>query len=234
MIQVKVCGLTRRDDALHAVEYGADAVGFVFAPRSRRRADPLTVADIVADLPSEIVTVGVFQDQPLVEVREYMAGCGLHVAQLHGTEDLAYMRALGLPVLKAFAPRSPSDVQRLPLFAGQSVFLLDGVDPDGASGGTGHTTDWTSAAAANARGRVVLAGGLTPGNVGEAVRTARPWAVDAASGTEVEPGRKDPRAVRRFVLEAHRAVVDFEESPALSGDKSHDAWGDLVLPRADG
>jgi phosphoribosylanthranilate isomerase len=235
-VRVKVCGLTSRDDALYAVEYGADALGFVFAPHSRRRADPEVVAGIVAELPPEVTAIGVFQDQPVATVRECMLGCGLHVAQLHGDEDLAYLRALAAPLLKAVGVATRVDLARLDDFPGLTTFLLDAVvasSPAGRSppgsygrpaGGTGRTFDWCLAAAARERARIVLAGGLTPENVAEGVRVARPWGVDAATGTERGPGRKDLRSLRRFIREAHRAAV--EAGLEVGPDPAGVGWGD--------
>ncbi|NOY43944.1 MAG: phosphoribosylanthranilate isomerase [Deltaproteobacteria bacterium] len=198
--RVKVCGLTRRDDALLAADLGADALGFVFAPGTKRPVDPEVVARVVEELPPFVAAVGVFRNQPVNEVRRLVRGCGLHLAQLHGDEDPAYIRALGLPVLKAVGIVGPADLDRLGRYPGLTAFLLDA-----PGGGTGRTIDWGLAREARRYGRIVLAGGLTPENVAEAIRTVRPWAVDAASGTEARPGVKDPDRLRRF-LEAVRAA----------------------------
>jgi len=195
--RVKICGLTRREDVLYAVEAGADAVGFVFGPRSRRRADPETVASIVADLPPFVTAVGVFQNQPLEEVREIMARCRLGLAQLHGSEDLAYAQALGAPFLKAVSLSCREDLAELRRFPGAGAFLLDT-----GTGGTGRSFDWAWAVEAQRVARIVLAGGLTPDNVAAAVRQVRPWAVDCCSGTEAIAGVKDPEKVRRFIAGA--------------------------------
>ena len=197
--KVKICGLTRREDALYAAEAGADALGFVFGPRSRRRVDPETVAPIVAELPPFVTAVGVFQDQPLAEVQGIVASCGLGLAQLHGGEDLAYAQALGLPFLKAVSLSCREDLGELGRFPGTRAFLLDT-----GTGGTGRTFDWDWAVEARRFGRIILAGGLTPENVGDAVRRVRPWAVDCCSGTEVSPGVKDLERVRSFVERAKR------------------------------
>lgn len=198
--KVKICGLTRRDDALWAAEAGADALGFVFAPQSRRRADPETVARTVGELPPFVTAVGVFQNQPLEEVRGVVRGCGLGLAQLHGAEDAAYVAALGVPVLKAMGLGRREDLALLDAYPGLSAFLLDA-----PVGGSGQTFDWGWAAEASRRARIVLAGGLTPDNVAEAVRRVRPWAVDTCSGTEASPGLKDPEKVRLFVERAKGA-----------------------------
>ncbi|MEW6487844.1 MAG: phosphoribosylanthranilate isomerase [Thermodesulfobacteriota bacterium] len=198
--RVKICGLTRRDDALWAAEAGADALGFVFAPRSRRRADPEVVARSVGELPPFVTAVGVFQDQPMEEVRRVVRECGLGLAQLHGAEDAAYVAALGVPVLKAVGLGRREDLALLDAYSGLSAFLLDA-----PAGGSGQTFDWEWAVEAGRRARIVLAGGLTPDNVAEAVRRVRPWAADTCSGTEASPGLKDPEKVRRFVERAKKA-----------------------------
>jgi len=220
--RVKICGLTRRDDALRAVEAGADALGFVFALRSRRKADPAMVARIVAELPSTVTTVGVFQDQPLEVVRGTMLHCGLDVAQLHGAENAAYMEGLALPVLKAVGLLGPDDLRSLAGYRSLGVVLLDSAVVESAedgrrrtvTGGTGTTFDWAWAASARRFARIVLSGGLRPENVAQAVRVARPWAVDVASGTESRPGRKDPDKLRSFIGQAKRAGAELEEPAA--------------------
>ena len=201
--RVKVCGLVRRDDALRAADLGADALGFVFAPGSRRRADPERVARIVEELPPFVVAVGVFRDQPVDEVRAVARACRLDLVQLHGSEAMAYIRELGLPVLKAFGVGPGWDPEALEPYRALGAFLLDA-----PGGGTGRTIPWEAARRARVYGRVVLAGGLHAGNVAEAVRFARPWAVDAASGTEAAPGIKDPVKLAAFL----RAVREADDS----------------------
>ncbi len=241
MTRVKICGLTRRDDALRAVEAGADALGFVFAPRSRRKADPAAVARIVAELPSTVTTVGVFQDQPLEVVRATMLHCGLDVAQLHGEEDASYMESLALPALKAIGLICPGDLRSLVGYRSLGVILLDSARVEQAedghrrvvTGGTGASFDWTWVASARGVARIVLSGGLTPDNVAEAVRVARPWAVDVASGTESRPGRKDPDRLRSFIgqakggeAESQRQGVPLEaETAATAGAVA--GWGHI-------
>jgi len=246
MTRVKICGLTNRDDALRAVECGADALGFVFAPCSRRRADPPTVARIVGDVPEGVTTVGVFQDQPIDVVRDIMLSCRLDVAQLHGSEDNTYMERLALPVLKAVGLLGPQDLVSLADYQTPGIFLLDAahveMSADGGrltvTGGTGASFDWSWAASARRFGRIVLSGGLRPDNVAEAVMTARPWAVDTASGTECEPGRKDPEKLRSFVQRAKKSGAELSEgevspgvgSPGLVDGGS--SWGCIVRTRA--
>lgn len=200
MTRVKICGLTNFKDALGAAEAGADALGFVFAERSRRRADVEAVASFAGDLPPLITLVGVFQDQPLSYVREIMGKCGLHVAQLHGNENARYLAELGHATLKAVSLSCDSDLEKLKGFPLARAFLLDS-----GSGGSGQTFDWALAAKAKTFGRVVLAGGLTPENVAEAVCRVRPWAVDTAGGVEASPGIKDMDKVMRFIHAAKTA-----------------------------
>lgn len=200
MTRVKICGLTNLADALGAAEAGADALGFVFAERSRRRADPETVASFSRKLPPLVTLVGVFQDQPISYVREVMSKCGLHVAQLHGNESARYIEELGYPVLKAISISTAADLERLKGFPEAGGFLLDS-----GAGGTGVAFDWTLAAQAKKYGRIVLAGGLTPENVAEAVLRVRPWAVDTAGGVEASPGIKDMDKVIRFIHGAKTA-----------------------------
>ncbi|MFU8857964.1 MAG: phosphoribosylanthranilate isomerase [Deferrisomatales bacterium] len=196
-VRVKICGLTRREDALRAAELGADALGFVFAPGSRRRADPEVAARAMEELPPFVTAVGVFRDQPPAEVRRLVRECGLGLAQLHGGEDLSYLRQLEVPFLKAVSLNRAEDLALLERYPGVRTVLLDT-----GEGGTGRTFDWAWAVEACRSRRVVLAGGLTPENVAEAVRRVGPWAVDCCSGTEESPGVKDPERVRQFIRRA--------------------------------
>lgn len=207
MTRVKICGLTRKEDALAAADLGADALGFVFAPTSKRRADPEGVSAIVAALPPFVTAVGVFQNQPLEEVRGIMAHCGLALAQLHGAEDKDYIAALGLPVLKALSMAGEDDLRKLDLYPSLSTVLLDS-----SSGGSGMTFDWSLARLAAARKRIILAGGLNPDNVGEAVVSARPWGVDVAGGVEASPGVKDLAKLKRFFESVRAADARLERA----------------------
>lgn len=207
MTRVKICGLTRRDDALAAAEWGADALGFVFAERSKRRADPDAVARIVEEVPPFVTLVGVFQDQPLSEVRRIMAVTGLHVAQLHGRESPEFLDGLGCPVLKAVSIGSEADLEILKHYPRRTSFLLDS-----GPGGSGRTFDWAWARMAMRHWRIVLAGGLTPENVAEAVRAVHPWAVDTASGVESAPGVKDARRMHEFIRNVREVDRTLERS----------------------
>jgi phosphoribosylanthranilate isomerase len=208
---VKICGITSEEDALLAVAMGADAVGFVFAPSTRQVSAALT-RDIVRRLPPEVLTVGVFRDDAPSRVVQVCQQTGLKAAQLHGhesVEDTHIVKGgVGL-VIKGFAAGSPM-LDRLVDFKADAV-LIDAPRP-----GAGEVFDWTLAEGLPSRGRIVLAGGLTPANVADAVVRVRPWGVDVSSGVEVAPGRKDPVKVRAFVHEAKRAEV-----PAYQGDDEH-------------
>jgi phosphoribosylanthranilate isomerase len=198
MVRVKVCGITRVEDALEAVAAGADALGFVFA-QSPRRITPETVRKIVDQLPPFVTTVGVFVDEEETVIRKTRAYCGLHMVQLHGEEPESMARSLGPGVIKALRVGTGSvvDADCYPT----STLLLDTMCP-GSAGGTGVTFDWKLAVEPAATRPVVLAGGLTPQNVEQAVLEVGPYAVDVSSGVESEPGRKDPQKLAKFVRRA--------------------------------
>jgi phosphoribosylanthranilate isomerase len=204
---VKICGITNEQDALLAVAMGADAVGFVFAPSSRQVAAG-RVAEIVRRLPPETMTVGVFKDTLPERVVEIVLQTGLGGAQLHGAETVAdceYVAARVPFVIKALA----AEPARLATAASYPVhaIMLDGPSP-----GSGRRFDWHQATALRGVSRLVLAGGLQPGNVAEAIARVNPWGVDVSSGVEASPGHKDPAKVRAFV-QAARAAVPLEDGP---------------------
>lgn len=196
MIRVKICGLRRIEDAMLAAELGADALGFVFWPSSPRFLDPEGARAIVAALPPFVTTVGVFVDQPEGYVADVARLLNLGAVQLHGEEVVESYGSLSGRVIKSVAVRDGQDclaaVSAVP--AGATV-LLDAHDPI-RRGGTGRTVDWTQAASAARLRPVILSGGLTADNVGDAVRTVRPYAVDVSSGVESSPGIKDPEKLR--------------------------------------
>lgn len=215
MVRVKVCGITRAEDALAAVELGADAVGFVFVQGSPRAIDPETVEQIVKVLPPFVTTVGVFRDQSLSSVKATMHRCGLALAQLHGDEHVDYVRQLGVPFIKAISVRSAEDPQLAAAYWGRSSLLLDSEKPDLKQSGTSFP--WIWARAVSQSNRVVLAGGLTPDNVAAAISLVHPWAVDVASGVESSPGIKDLGKVADFINRAKMAG----RMPACQGRWRH-------------
>lgn len=203
---VKICGITRESDALLAVAMGADAVGFIFAP-SKRQIAPGLARDIARRLPAEILTVGVFRDELPARVVDVVHQAGLQAAQLHGRESAESTRYVKqhLPVvIKAFAAGDPA-LTRADEF-GADALLLDSPQP-----GSGQVFDWTLAENRSDDSRIILAGGLDPTNVADAIARVRPWGVDVASGVEDdrgEPGHKDARKVKAFVEAAKRAGAD--------------------------
>jgi phosphoribosylanthranilate isomerase len=204
---IKVCGTTCEDDALLAVALGADAVGFIFAPSPRQIA-PQKAGDIVKRLPPEIVTVGVFQDQPPERVLGIAHAAGLRGVQLHGREPIETARWLStrLPMVIQAFPAGDARVSRAREYQAH-VILLDAPYP-----GSGQVFDWSLAAESPAGQRLMIAGGLTPANVGAAIAHARPWGVDVVSGIEREPGRKDPVKLREFIAAARAAGAELESS----------------------
>jgi phosphoribosylanthranilate isomerase len=204
-LRVKICGITSLDDALWAAEAGADALGLIFVGGTPRYVTPAAAAAIVAGLPPFVCPVGVFWDHPPAHVAAVVAECGLGAVQLHGAEPPEVVAAMPRPVLKTIKVGEAGDLAQLDRYK-PAAFLLD--SPVRWSEGAARVPiSWTLAREATARGRVILSAGLTPETVGEAVRTARPWAVDVNSGVEAAPGRKDPAKVARFIRAARAAAA---------------------------
>jgi phosphoribosylanthranilate isomerase len=204
MVKVKICGITNGDDAQGAVAAGADALGFVMYRNSPRWVEPSVARSIIADLPPFVLPVGVFVNEDAAAVRTLMDECGFALAQLHGDETATYCQQLGRPVLKALRVRDRGSFLALAEFQGRASVrgvLIDAFS-DHAYGGTGHRVDWTLAAEAARAVPILLAGGLTPLNVAEAVRVVRPYGVDVSSGVEQSPGKKDPEKVKAFIQAA--------------------------------
>ena len=215
MTQVKICGITNRQDAIIAVEAGADLLGFIFYPPSPRAVTPeraAAIAGSLQDVAHAARLVGVFVDESLQNVRQTVSRCGLAYAQLHGAEPPSAVAALeddGIAVIKAFRVRDGVSASEMARYRA-SAYLLDAYVA-GQPGGTGRTFDWQLVVRAARRFPVLLAGGLTPDNVAQAVQSVRPWGVDVASGVEQSPGRKDAHEVRRFVSAVKHA--DQGQSP---------------------
>lgn len=198
--RIKICGFTLPHEALAAAETGIDAVGLVFA-KSPRQVTVSQAAEIVKGIPPFVQSVGVFVNQSVSEVEGAVESAGIDMVQLHGDEDVEFCRRFEGRVIKAFRVRSLDDVERmLPYEDVARGFLLDAWAPD-AAGGTGRQFDWSIAMDAVKRlsRPVILAGGLSPENVRDAVMQVAPWGVDASSGVEVAPGRKDQEKIRAFV-----------------------------------
>lgn len=197
----------RGADARAAVEAGVNALGFVLTP-SPRRVPPAVVRQIARDLPPHVLRIGVFVDEPAAEVARVAASADLDRVQIYGVDPM--LRDLfGTRLLAAFRARD-EDVLGAIRDAGEETFLLDAYAPD-VPGGTGRTFDWSLARRATGLGRLILAGGLTPGNVARAVREVHPFGVDVSTGVEDAPGEKNAEAIRAFV----RAVREADGSPRV-------------------
>lgn len=204
--RVKICGITNAQDAMAAVHAGADALGFVFYEGSPRHVFPETVREIIGGLPPFITTVGVFVNAPPSEIEETLSITGIDIIQLHGEEPPEECDLLPGRVIKAFRVRDFTDLEVLQRYR-VSAFLLDTYDPD-TPGGTGRSFNWDIAVEAKKYGRIILAGGLNPGNITDAIRKVKPYAVDVSSGVELEKGKKDIQKVREFIFRAKTALED--------------------------
>ena len=200
MVKVKICGITTLDDARMAVDAGADALGFVFYDKSPRCINPVAAANIIAKLPPFIQTVGLFVNEEIGQINWTADFCGLDVVQLHGDETPEDCQDVNRRVIKAFRIQNIVSIDPLKKYQ-VSGYLLDAWSPD-AFGGTGRTFNWEVAAAARQYGRIILAGGLSPDNVAEALQVVKPYAVDVSSGVESAPGKKDAEKVKMFIKRA--------------------------------
>lgn len=199
-VKIKICGITNLADALAAVEAGADALGFVFYPPSLRCIQPEEARRISCQLPPFVTRVGVFVDEALDRIREIAELCGLGAIQLHGHESPELCRQLSWPAIKGFRLGQEANLTDLAGYT-VSAILIDSYVA-GTYGGTGQRGDWGLARRAKAYGRIILAGGLSPQNVEQAIREVAPYAVDVSSGVERAPGLKDPDKIREFVRRA--------------------------------
>jgi len=200
MVKVKICGITNAADAEHAAACGADALGFVFYPRSPRCVTPEQVREITPGLPPFLTRVGLFVNEDPQRIRTIAAACGLDAVQLHGDESPADCMLQPLRVIKAVRPCSEAELQLCAAYP-VAALLVDAAVP-GQFGGTGRCADWGLAARLAMRQRVILAGGLSPANVADAVHQVKPYGVDVASGVEAAPGLKDPDRVAQFIRNA--------------------------------
>jgi indole-3-glycerol phosphate synthase/phosphoribosylanthranilate isomerase len=211
---VKICGITDLDDALAAVEAGADMLGFNFyepSPRYIRPADCARIVTALQDHGASATTVGVFVNATLREVASILDDCGLDLAQLHGDEPPAFLKALDERAFKAIRPSTlaaaQADARRYVRRVAPPALLVDAYRP-GAYGGTGQAGDWSLARMLAEQHLILLAGGLNPENVAQAVAQVQPWGVDVASGVESSPGRKDPQKTAAFVAAARHAIQE--------------------------
>jgi phosphoribosylanthranilate isomerase len=209
-MKVKICGITNVEDAEVAVRAGADALGFVMYRKSPRFVEPAMARTIVVGLPPFVLPVGVFVNEGAERVRALMDECGFALAQLHGDESALYCQNLGRPVLKALRLKDRRTFLSLAEFHGRANVrgvLIDAFS-DQAYGGTGKTVDWTLAQEAARSTPIILAGGLTPANVADAISHVRPYGVDVSSGVEQNPGKKDHDKVKAFIQAARLVLAE--------------------------
>ena len=200
-VKVKICGITNPADGLAAAEAGADILGFVFHAASPRFVPVEVASKVIRELPPFVVKAGVFVDAPADLVIRAIGDCSLNLLQFHGRESPEYCAQFGIMSLKAFRVQDASSLERLVQY-GTEAWLLDAYAPDKA-GGTGECFNWDLAIEAQKLGRpIFLAGGLTAGNVAEAITRVRPYGVDVSSGVETSPGEKDHEKVRAFIRAA--------------------------------
>jgi phosphoribosylanthranilate isomerase len=202
---VKICGITRLEDAHAAIVHGADAVGFVFWPGSPRAMTAREVRTIVDALPAETVRVGVFVNQPAEAVNDAAEVAGLTHVQLHGDETPLYATAIARPIIKATSLENGAPGEHTRGWPGEMTWLVDAHDP-GRRGGTGHRANWDAAAEFARTHRVLLAGGLTPENVATAIAHVNPFGIDVSSGVERQPGIKDPGRIAAFLAAVKTTV----------------------------
>lgn len=219
MTAIKICGITNREDACLAAASGADAIGFIFHPPSPRYVTPEIVKGIIEELPYATITVGVFVNLDVMEIKKIMNLCNLDMVQLHGAESPDFCRQFPRSqVIKAIALRSEDDLAQLRHYAVKAM-LVDAYDPE-RHGGTGQRADWALAAKVKDHHPLILAGGLSLANIREAIKAVSPDAVDINSGVESAPGRKDHAKVKEIIelvhsLRVHRTTI-FNRSNASS------------------
>jgi phosphoribosylanthranilate isomerase len=219
--EVKICGITRPEDARHAVDLGAWAIGLIFHPESPRACDPAVAEEIAAELRRRVELTGVFVNAPLDEVAALADRCSLSILQLHGDEGPAYCREAarrtGAKVMKAVRVRDAASLRTLSAYS-VDLHLVDAYRPE-TRGGTGESFDWSLVGVQPRPVPLVLSGGLTSEIVADGIAATRPFAVDTASGTEAAPGRKDPGKVEAFFRSVRRA------DEALASERSQTGAG---------
>ena len=203
MVKIKICGITNIEDAMAAVDYGADALGFNFFKKSPRYIEPHKAAEIIAQLPPFIVPVAIFVNEREERIREILTSACIHGVQFHGDETPEFCQRFGNHVIKAFQVKDKESIKHMAHYR-VSAYLLDSYR-EGVRGGTGVTFDWHLAVVAKTFGRIILAGGLNPDNVAEAVKLVQPYGVDVAGGVEREKGIKDHGKLKKFITEVRKA-----------------------------
>ena len=210
-VRVKICGITRPEDAEHAVGLGADAVGMVFWPDSPRVVSADRAREITRTLPPLVARVGVFVNVPAPDVADAVRRAGLDVVQLHGEEGFADYVPLGVRIMRSVSLASDVDLQQALALPAAVTPLVDAASGD-LRGGTGRMADWSRAKVLSRARPIVLAGGLTSANVAAAIREVKPWAVDVSSGVEASPGVKSAERLRSFFEAVDRGCREVEEA----------------------
>ncbi len=219
MAEIKICGLTSLADARFVAENGADALGFIFYPKSPRKVTPGGVRDIVRALPAEVAKVGVFVNEGIQTVREVMEHCGLDFVQLHGNESPGYCRCFPESVIiKALFPRMDEDLNCLAEYRARAI-LVDTYDPK-KPGGTGKTSKWELAVKIRQSRPLILSGGLNPCNIETAMKKVLPDAVDINSGVEETPGKKDRGLVMEIIDLIRRNYGAYDKEKIKIFDKT--------------
>jgi phosphoribosylanthranilate isomerase len=196
--EIKICGITNPEDALFAAACGADALGFIFYRKTPRFIVPERAKEIIAMLPADVVRIGVFVNHGFDEIEKIRTLCALDMVQLHGDESPEFCRRFSpSEVIKAFSPRTEEDLSAIEAYP-QTAVLVDARTP-GLYGGTGATADWDLAGLVMKMRPLILAGGLNPENIGQAMASVSPAAVDINSGVETAPGKKDHRRIREII-----------------------------------
>jgi phosphoribosylanthranilate isomerase len=215
MIEIKICGMTGIEDALHAVACGADALGFIFYKKSPRYITPAAAAEIIARLPRDICKVGVFVNESAETIKQTVAACGLDLIQLHGDESIDYCAGFHPDLLiKALPLETEEDLPGALLYPVRA--LLVDARADGLYGGTGKQASWSLAARLGEQKPIILAGGLNSENIVAALRTVRPQAVDICSGVESAPGKKDAEKVKKIIGIIRGEASGEDHSPIFS------------------
>ncbi len=213
MVEVKICGITNIRDAYVATEFGADAIGFIFYPKSPRSIVPERAKEIIQKIPGSIGKVGVFVNENIETVKKIVSFCGLHLVQHHGDESPQYCRQFPMAsVIKTVSHGTDEAIQELDDYSIRAI-LVDAREP-GCYGGTGKNSDWTLALKVKESHSLILAGGLNNENIRTAIETVWPDAVDINSGVETLPGKKDPHKMRE-IMEIIRAVDKMEAPGSL-------------------
>ncbi len=200
---IKICGITRVEDAIQAAELGVDAIGLNFFPKSKRFIDNKTAMEICAALPKKVLKIGLFVNSSADEVNQKLEEISLDLLQFHGDETPEFCSQWGGKVIRAISPKKEKDLEIIKSFDFAKMIIVD-ASVAGQYGGTGEKADWEIAkkAVTNFDVPILLAGGLTPENVAEAIKIIRPFGVDVAGGVESSPGLKDFEKMKKFVLES--------------------------------